>query len=101
MERALFILGIIILICSIIFGFVTGNLWGFISYIAVGIPSSVICFALSEILGNQNNIKNQLYKMQNDYNKLIAKKICLNCNESYDSDMSYCPYCGRTETKVD
>ena len=94
MEKALFILGIVILVVSSISGIFSGSVWIFIFSVAGGITAAIICWALSEILGNQANIKNQLDKIYNIYYKLTEKKICSKCNESYDNDMSYCPHCG-------
>ena len=94
MEKKLSVLGsVIFIICSIL-GIVSGSLLILILSVMGGIIAAMICYALSDILKNQDIIKNELYKIHSICSKLIEKKTCSKCNELYDSDMSYCPHCG-------
>jgi large conductance mechanosensitive channel len=99
MISALYFVGAIVFIISVIAGFLSGSFWGFVIAVVGGIASTIIFFALANILEKQNSI---LYRLQNLEekelkNKNIEKKICLKCNYKYDTDYSSCPHCGYRE----
>jgi Uncharacterized conserved protein len=96
MVVALYVIGAIAFIISVVAGFSSGSFIGFIIAVAGGISSAIILFALAKILENQENI---LYKLvnQEEVNRkscMKEKKACLKCGFKYDNDYSSCPHCG-------
>jgi len=94
---ALYIIGIIVFVISVVAGLFSGSFTSFIVALGGGITSAVTFFALAKILENQENI---LYKLNSDLatrSDLLAKKICQKCNYKYEGDYSSCPHCGYRE----
>jgi len=99
MVSALFFIGIIVLVISVITGFLTGTFFGFIVALLSGIVSGMIFFALSHILNNQQSILLKLHQLEEIHKKQMKqeKKKCTNCNYEYEVSLGSCPYCGRRE----
>ncbi len=96
MKHFLTFVGIAIIIASIILGIGTGYVLGFFTTLIYGIIPSVIFFALSIIIENQERIMSMQYKTGGS--SIFTKTIeCYNCKKTYTSDFSYCPHCGRTQ----
>lgn len=93
MVGILFVIGILTVIGGFILGILSSSFFGFIVALAGGIISSVIFFALSKILENQDKILSQLQSQSIKISKLSEKKICGKCNNKYDEDMTSCPHC--------
>ena len=94
MTTILTIIGIFTIVASFIIGILSGSGFGFFLALIGGITSSVIFFALSMILSNQEKILNQLQPPSTQLRKLIPQKTCTRCDKKHDGDMSSCPYCG-------
>lgn len=99
MVSALYIIGVIVFVLSIITGFLSRSFTGVVAGLVGGVTSSVIFFALAKIIENQESI---LYKM--DYKEEIERKLraqekktCPKCDYKYDGDYSSCPHCGYKE----
>ena len=100
MILALYIIGAVAFVISMIAGFSSGSFVGFLITVVGGVSSAIILFALAKILENQENI---LYKLT--YNEEVnrkffipqEKKVCTKCNYKYDSDYSSCPHCGHRD----
>ena len=99
MIIALYVIGAIAFIISVITGFLSGSFWGFIIAVAGGIISAIVFFALANILEKQESILDKLqYLEEKEWkNKNVEKKTCLKCNYKYDTDYSSCPHCGSRE----
>ncbi len=95
MILALYIIGAVVFIISVVAGFSSGSLTGFIIYVGGGISSAIILFALARILENQENI---LYKLK--YQEEVQRrpqrqeKVCSKCDYKYDGECNSCPHCG-------
>ena len=96
MIFALYAIGAIAFIISLVAGFSSGSPIGFFISLAGGASSAVILFALARILENQENI---LHKLQ--YQEEIQRrsrrqdnKVCPKCDYKYESDSTSCPHCG-------
>ncbi len=98
MTGALYIIGIIILILSIIGAFSAGGFLNFLLVMFGGLTSAVIMFAIAKILENQEEIKYRvdLYA-QNNVKRNFPKKKCGRCEKEYDNDLRSCPFCGNRE----
>lgn len=99
MIAALYIVGVVVIISSVIVGFSSGSFLGFIIAVAGGIGSAIIFFALARILENQGNIIYKLDRQEEIERKSRTqeKRICPKCNYIYDGDYTSCPHCGHRE----
>lgn len=98
MTGALYIIGVIILILSIIGAFSAGGFLNFLIVLFGGITSAVIMFAIAKILENQEEIKHRVdIYMSNNAKLTHAKKKCGRCEKEYDTDLRSCPFCGNRE----
>jgi len=99
MILALYIIGAIVFVISIIAGFSSGSFIGFSVAMAGGIASAAIFFALARIIENQENIIYKLnYKDEIERKSSTQeKKTCSKCSYKYDYDYSYCPHCSHRE----
>jgi uncharacterized paraquat-inducible protein A len=98
MIFALYIAGAVILIISIIAGFSSGSMMGFLVAIAGGVSSALIFFALAKILDNQESILFRLYQREGEGKyRVLEKTACPKCSYEYDSERNSCPHCGHRE----
>jgi uncharacterized paraquat-inducible protein A len=95
MKLALYVIGAIVFIISIIAGFLSGLL-GVLIGIAGGISAAIIFFALAKIIENQETILYKLVCQEEAYRKSCnkEKKVCPKCNYEYENDYTSCPRCG-------
>ena len=109
MTAFLRFLGVLIIISGIIWllllignGGFGGGLWAFFGFFCITLfhmMCAAFCFALAEIIDNQERI---LWNVQNGQGQsgtkqkidLSDKKVCPKCEREYDNDMYSCPYCG-------
>ena len=96
MIMALYVIGAITLIMSIISGFLLGSFMKFILSVIGGVASAMIFWALANIIDKQDDIINGLQQLTKG-SKTQEKKTCINCNHTYDADYTSCPHCGRRE----
>ena len=96
MISVLYIIGLIVFIISIVVGFSSGSILGFLIALRSGISSAIIFFAVAKILENQENILFKLENQEEMYKKsFIQPKIaCPKCNYECDNDYTSCPHCG-------
>ena len=94
MTTILVAIGIFTLLAGFIIGLLSGSGFGFILALVGGFTSSVIFFALSMILSNQERILRHFQSQSTQSRKLIPQKTCPKCENNYDGDMSSCPNCG-------
>lgn len=92
MILALYIVGAVSFIISVVAGFSSGSLMG----IAGGISSSIIFFSLAIILEFQEKI---LFKLEHQEeatrrSQSNKKRVCPKCNCEYDEECNSCPHCG-------
>lgn len=99
MTIALYIVGAVGFIISIVAGFSSGSFMGFLISIAGGISSAIIFFALARITELQESILNKLEYQEEATRRFQrdGKKVCPNCNNKYDEDCNSCPFCGHRE----
>jgi len=99
MESKLGIIGLGVIVFSLMGGIMTGSLLGFIAVALGGFATSMIFFALSRIIENQNIIINKLdYQYSQELKaRNIDKKLCTKCNKTYDVDYTSCPHCGNRD----
>lgn len=99
MLSILYIIGGIIIIISIIGGFMSGSFLGFLLAVASGGITAIIFFALAKIIENQENIIYKLDKQEENIRKSLVqeKVVCPKCNYEHASDYSSCPHCGYRE----
>jgi Oxygen-sensitive ribonucleoside-triphosphate reductase len=99
MISVLYVLGVIVIIISIIVGFLSGSFIHFLITLAGGIFPAIICFALAQILDNQERTLFKLEYQEETFRKTFPKpKIeCPKCNYKYDNDYTSCPHCGHRE----
>ncbi len=93
MSIAMGIIGVITIIAGIILGISTESFVGFIVSLLSSVVSSMIFFALSVIISNQESILSKLYSLDTVNKKLIDKTKCEKCGKEYDYDYSRCPFC--------
>ena len=93
MVIVLGIIGALILVVSLIAGFVSGSFWGFIFSLTGGIAGSMIFFALAMILDNQERIMSQLQPPSTQLKHLVGKDTCTRCEKEYEKDRTSCPHC--------
>ena len=96
LVSALFFIGMIVLVISIVTGFLLGTFFGFSISLLSGIVSCMIFFALAHILNNQQSILFKLQQLEEIYNKQMKQenKQCSNCNYEYGVTLNSCPNCG-------
>lgn len=96
MITLLYIVGVLTLVISGIVGIYSGSFLGFLISIAGGFATTIIFFALANILDNQITIIYTLKKQEEKQRKLLSqeKKVCSKCNKEYDHDYGSCPHCG-------
>lgn len=99
MITALMITGALVMIISLIAGFASGSFVGFLAYFGGGIVASIMFFALSKILDNQESILYRLEYIEETAkgSRAREKKVCPNCSRQYDGDRNSCPHCGHRE----
>lgn len=97
MVTALYFIGAITFVISVIAGILSGSFWGFLVAVVGGLSSAIVLFALATILDNQYEILNELHRQLAVANRTIEKKACSKCNYKYDADYSSCPHCGHKE----
>jgi DNA-directed RNA polymerase subunit RPC12/RpoP len=95
----LYVIGAIVILISIIVGFLSGSFIHFLIPVVGGIFSGIIFFALAQILDNQESILLKLEQQEAKFRKAfpIPKIECPKCNYKYDSDYTSCPHCGHRE----
>ena len=99
MILALYGIGAIVFIISIIVGFLSGSFFQFLIVTLGGISSAIIFFALAKILDNQESILFKLEHQDEIFRKsfIQPKIVCPKCNYKYDNDYTSCPHCGYRE----
>jgi len=93
MSAFLFVIGIIVLIASTVFGAMS---WGFIGVfigLAIGIISSATFFGLAVVLSKQDDILIMLNSRDMPRKRLADKITCARCKKEYEADCSNCPHC--------
>jgi hypothetical protein len=60
---------------------------------------AILCIALANILGNQEEILSKLQEHDDRQRRLLPAKtkVCTKCNNSYDFDYKSCPKCGNMQ----
>lgn len=99
MIAALYIMGAVAMIISVIAGLFFGSFPGLLISIAGGISSAIVFFALAKILENQENILHKLNGQEEINKKFFVqeKRTCSKCDYQYSKDYSSCPNCGHRD----
>ena len=96
MILGLHVIGAIVILISIILGFLANSFIQFLIFVVGGIFLAVIFFALARITDNQQIILYKLDSQEKIFREYFPKqKIeCPKCNYKYDNDYTSCPHCG-------
>jgi Oxygen-sensitive ribonucleoside-triphosphate reductase len=99
MATVLFIVGAVVILISVITGFLSGSFMSFMTLVAGGFISALIFFALAVIIENQESIKGKLDLQYEAFRKSqkYEKKTCSKCGREYDYDINSCPNCGNRD----
>ncbi|MDP4091235.1 MAG: hypothetical protein Q8930_18465 [Bacillota bacterium] len=99
MISVLYVIGAIVILISVVAGFLAGSFLQFLISAAGGIFSAVIFFALAKILDNQESILYKLEHQEETLRKYLPrpKIVCPKCSYKYDDDYTSCPHCGHRE----